>query len=131
MPKIFDPFEGGELTSAEFSERIARALAGEGYSPLPPSFADILAELQALHDKKSADYGADDDPLANIRESEKYGMPAWLGAIIRGGDKVKRIQTFAKKGKLENESVEDSIRDLAVYAIIALQLYREKGEAKK
>lgn len=96
----------------------------------PPSFAEVLGELQALHDKKSADYGADNDPLANIRESEKYGIPAWLGAVIRGGDKVKRIQTFAKKGKLENESVEDSIRDLAVYAIIALQLYREKEAAK-
>tara|TARA_Y100000310_G_scaffold338983_1_gene430203 strand:+ start:1142 stop:1297 length:156 start_codon:yes stop_codon:yes gene_type:complete len=43
-------------------------------------------------------------------------------------DKMSRLKTFAKKGSLSNESVEDSLRDLAVYAIIALCLYQEESE---
>jgi len=78
-----------------------------------------------MHDKKQADYGSDDDPFANIRASERFGIPGWLGAIIRANDKVSRIQTFARKGELANESVEDSLLDLAVYAVIALTMYRE------
>lgn len=88
-------------------------------------FSDILNELQALHDKKQADYGTGADPFANIRASEQFGIPAWLGAIVRANDKVSRLQAFARKGKLANESVEDSLRDLAVYSVIALLLYRE------
>ena len=34
-------------------------------------FHEILAELGALHDKKAADYGRDDDPLANVRAASE------------------------------------------------------------
>jgi len=88
-------------------------------------FSEILKEMQETHDRKSKDYGNSEDPLANIRSSEKFGIPAWIGAVIRGNDKVIRIQSFVKKGRMENESLEDSLLDWAVYGVIALQLYRE------
>jgi hypothetical protein len=88
-------------------------------------FAEILADLQALHDKKNQDYGRPGDPYANCRASEAWGIPAWVGTLIRASDKLTRLQTFAQRGSLANESVEDSLRDLAVYACIALALYRE------
>lgn len=90
------------------------------------TFNQVLEEIQAMHDKKRLDYGSDDDPFANIRASELFGIPGWLGAIIRANDKIVRLQTFARKGKLVNESVEDSLLDLAVYAVIALAMYREE-----
>ena len=89
------------------------------------TFTQVLDEIRAMHDRKQADYGSDDDPFANIRASELFGMPAWLGAIIRASDKISRIQAFSRKGKLANEIVEDSLLDLAVYAVIALAMYRE------
>lgn len=92
-------------------------------------FVGILAEMKELHDKKSSDYGSDEDPLNNVRASEKFGIPAWVGAILRGYDKIVRIQAFVRKGKLESESVEDSLLDLAVYSVIALQMYRERKNA--
>jgi hypothetical protein len=98
-------------------------------APSPNSFASVAQELIALHDKKGADYGIDSDEYHNIRQSELLGIPAWLGAVTRGNDKMVRIQAFAVKGKLENESMENSLQDLATYAIISLVLWRESQKA--
>ena len=101
------------------------------YLPAPVTFESILQELQALHDKKAADYGQAGDPMANVRASEAFGIPAWIGVAVRMNDKVVRIQSFCQKGKLENESLEDSIMDIAVYSIMMLQLYRESKSVDK
>lgn len=93
--------------------------------PMSRKFYTVLAEAARLHDKKQKDYGSDVDPFANVRASEDFGIPAWLGCIIRGNDKVRRIQSFATRGELANESIEDALIDLLVYAGIALVLYRE------
>lgn len=90
-----------------------------------PDFYRILGEMEALHEKKSADYGLGKDTLANVRASEDFGIPAWVGAALRMNDKMIRLKAFAQKGSLQNESVEDSLQDIAAYAIIALILYRE------
>ena len=89
-------------------------------------FHEIIKELGDLHDKKQADYGRDGDSFANIRASEEWGIPAWVGAMVRATDKVRRLQRFAQRGSLMNEGAEDSLRDIAVYAIIALVLLEEK-----
>lgn len=94
-------------------------------TPHQIKFRSLLDEIATLHDKKSADYGKDEDPQANLRASEEFGIPAWLSAVLRAGDKVARIKSFAKKGKLLNESLEDSLIDAATYFVLALMLYRE------
>lgn len=89
-------------------------------------FYTVLAEAARLHDKKQRDYGTDVDPFANVRASEDFGIAAHLGCAIRMNDKIRRIQAFAVKGELANESIEDAFLDLLVYAGIALVLYREQ-----
>lgn len=91
-------------------------------------FHAILRELGELHDAKQADYGRGDDPFANVRASEEWDVPAWVGAMVRANDKVRRLQSFVQNGRLVNEGVEDSLRDLAVYAVIALVLYEQREE---
>lgn len=88
-------------------------------------FTEILDALKALHAKKSQDYGGVGDPYANVRGSEAWGIPGWLGAMIRANDKIKRLQSFAANGRLANEGVEDAFKDLAVYSIIGLILYEK------
>lgn len=88
-------------------------------------FIAILDEMRALHIKKGADYGNGKDVLANVRACEEFGVLAWKGAILRASDKMSRLKTFCKTGKLANEGVEDSLIDLANYAVIALRLFRE------
>ncbi len=92
------------------------------------AFHHELGEMGKLHDKKQNDYGSPYDPFSNVRASEDFGISAWLGCLIRMNDKMSRLKTFARKGSLSNESVEDSLRDLAVYAIIALCLYQEESD---
>ncbi len=91
-----------------------------------PRFVEILQQIKALHIKKSADYGADDDLLANVRGAEEFGIPAWIGVLIRMRDKMSRLARFAKKGALQNESAQDSLRDLASYSLIASILLEEE-----
>lgn len=94
-------------------------------------FAAICQEMIDLHTKKGADYGREGDPYANVRASEAFGVQPWVGALIRLNDKIVRLQSFIAKGRLENESVEDSIKDIAVYAVIMRILYDEaKGGVK-
>lgn len=88
-------------------------------------FADILVEALELHNKKSKDYGSDDDPYKNVRASEEFGIPAWCGGLLRVNDKITRLKQFSKRGNLANESAEDSMIDCVVYFAIILMLYRE------
>lgn len=97
-----------------------------GMHPLSESFIAVMSEAVSLHMKKSKDYGREADPFANVRASEDFGVPGWVGCVIRANDKMRRLQAFARKGSLENESVEDSLIDLCVYAAIALVLYRNE-----
>lgn len=89
-------------------------------------FHELLNQIGELHDQKRADYGSDTDPFANVRASQEFGVAPWIGALIRLNDKVTRLKTFAMKGELQNESAEDSMMDIAVYALIGLLLYREE-----
>ena len=91
-----------------------------------PRFEAVLSELREIHRRKSADYGRTDDPFANVRASEEWGVPGWVGTLIRANDKVRRLQAAANGSELQNEGVEDSLVDLATYAIIALVLFRDE-----
>lgn len=98
------------------------------HHPNSARFHHLLEELGKLHDKKQIDYGKDDDPFFNINASEEWGVAPWIGALLRASDKMRRLQSLARTGELANESAEDSMRDIAVYAIIALVLYEKASE---
>jgi len=91
-----------------------------------PSFQEILDELNAMQERKGKDYGSGDDPLANLIGSKQWGIAPWINTMLRANDKMARIKSFIRRGKLEKEKVEDSLVDLAVYTIHALRLYREE-----
>jgi len=95
--------------------------------PLGPSvkFAGVLVEMLRLHAQKGHDYGTFEDPFANVRASDEFGIPPWQGSMMRANDKVSRLKTYSIKHTLQNEGVEDSMIDLACYAVIALVLFRE------
>lgn len=93
-------------------------------------FKQVLQRMQETHDRKQQDYGTKGDEYANLRSAEHFGIPAWVGTLIRQLDKIKRIQSFVKKGKLVNESVEDSLLDNAVYSVLAYVLYMETKQGE-
>jgi hypothetical protein len=93
-------------------------------------FCKILDELKELHKAKSHDYATDIDPHSNFMSADDWGVEPWVGVMLRMQDKMKRLQTYAKKGKLLNEAAEDSFRDIAVYSIIALIIFKKRTEEK-
>lgn len=96
--------------------------------PLSERFHQILRRMGELHDIKQLDYGTTEDPFANVRGSVDFGIRPWVGALVRGNDKMKRLQKQAREGSLANESAVDSFLDLANYIIIGLVLF-EEGES--
>jgi len=99
-----------------------------------PMFYEILAEMAELHSRKNRDYSPGNEPLRNFRESEQLGVPSWLGVLVRLSDKWMRIKNLVQNGgEAQNESLEDSLLDSAVYYVICLALRRlkKKEEALK
>ena len=100
--------------------------------PASQEFFDLCDQLKEVHRRKSRDYGcpSGEDPLANIRNGAKFvGIPAWKGAMVRLSDKVTRLAAYNATGRLENESLEDNLIDLASYSLLALLLHREDRDA--
>lgn len=85
--------------------------------------SDICDELNDMYCKKNRDYGN------SVHETYlKYGMTSFL---VRMEDKLNRVKTLTEGNKqyIEDEKVQDSLKDLANYAILALMEY--ETEAKK
>jgi hypothetical protein len=99
--------------------------------PTSQAFFDLCDQLKEMHRRKSRDYGCPtgEDPLANIRNGAKFvGIPSWKGAMVRLSDKVTRLAAYNATGRLENESLEDNLFDLASYSLLALLLHREERD---
>lgn len=114
-------------TYAEWTPAFQDTPAGDVH-PTSQAFFDLCDALKEMHRRKSQDYGCPrgTDPLANIRNGAAFvGIPSWKGAMVRLSDKVTRLATFNATGRLENESLEDNLFDLASYSLLALLLHRE------
>ena len=86
-------------------------------------FDDILKEMSEVHQRKNADYGNNFH-----KRYEKYGF---LTALLRLTDKMERLENIYEKGEIQvkDESVEDTLLDLANYAVMTIvELRNNKKE---
>ena len=90
-------------------------------------FDALLSEIKALHDSKGADYEGSGVPYANLRASEEWGVPAWVYAMLRCEEKMRRLKTYAKGSTLQHEGARDSQIDIAVLALISIVLREDAG----
>lgn len=96
-----------------------------------PRFYEILKELEELHNAKNSDYSKEGDPLSNLKMSEEINIPGYIGNFIRMGDKWSRLVQLMKKKQqgegpaVKSESMNDTLRDLAVYCILEMILIEE------
>lgn len=88
-------------------------------------FRQIVNEMATVYEEKHADYGGNFEELY-----AKFGI---LSSIIRFNDKLSRIENLTirkKTQKVKNESVDDTLIDLANYSIMTLierRLLHEKN----
>lgn len=91
-------------------------------------------KMRAITMAKNADYtGESVDPFANFTRSEALGITSTeRGFLTRMVDKIARLISFADRGILQvkDESVEDTLLDLANYCILMAGYIQSKRPQK-
>lgn len=88
-------------------------------------FKQITNEMLDLYIKKNTDYGS------SVTDTYKdYGLVAFL---VRMSDKMNRLKTlYRQPAQVSGEKIEDTLLDLANYAILAMiEIRREAKENSK
>lgn len=89
-------------------------------------YTKIVNEMYEIYKAKNADYGD------SVHDTFlKYGL---LSFLVRMEDKLSRLRSLTLKGKKEqrvkNESILDTLQDLANYAILAIIELEEQADTK-
>jgi hypothetical protein len=86
-----------------------------------PWLSDILNKILATMEAKNSDYAIDDDWKSNFRHYGLFGMAARLS------DKVQRMENllFRNKSPEVLEAIEDTLEDMAAYAVLLRQAFLE------
>lgn len=91
---------------------------------------ELYARNVSISKAKNADYASDGDPFKNFRTSEIYGIPVTKAILVRMSDKMSRIANLLdKEAQVRDESVLDTLSDLANYAMI-MRMYIEHTNDK-
>lgn len=113
--------------SPEMSTRLKTAekgLVSLGSRPVPEEnvqrFMDITTNMAKTYAAKNHDYGNSFEQSCN-----KFGI---IAAIVRMGDKMNRLESLAvKRAEVKDESIKDTLLDLANYAIMTVMWLRNSG----
>lgn len=82
---------------------------------------EISAEIVNIVKKKNQDYGNSFEKMI-----DKYG---WVALLIRFQDKTGRLDNLIlenKEGEVSDESIEDTLMDIAGYALLALAVRKKQ-----
>lgn len=81
------------------------------------TFRENLDEMASLYEKKNKDYGNSFDGTLN-----EFGIVA---GVIRMNDKMNRLKRLVNnKAEVSDESIADTLIDLANYAVMTLTWYQ-------
>lgn len=87
----------------------------------PRTFGEICDDLKALQKRKNADYGS-----VFSNSVYEYGLTA---VAIRLSDKLNRFKTLLiRKALVKDESMIDTLTDLAAYALMAVEYIENNYE---
>ena len=73
---------------------------------------DIALEVAELVEKKNRDYGNSFD-----KTLDEYGDTAYF---LRIEDKISRLKSLSKKAAEVDESIEDTLKDIAGYTLLMI-----------
>lgn len=81
------------------------------------TFKENLAEMASLYERKNKDYGNSFEGTLN-----EFGIVA---GVIRMNDKMNRLKRLVNnKAEISDESIADTLIDLANYAVMTLTWYQ-------
>lgn len=126
---IYDLYKGDEKTRKEIKKQLSNGLK-EMEDPDKTkgteidTFESVLDEMKELHAKKDKDYGS-----AFHKSFEEFGVTA---GVVRLNDKMERVKALVKNGKAEvkDESLLDTLKDMASYAVMLYVELKNKDNGK-
>lgn len=97
------------------------------------AFEQLTTELAELTRRKNANYANTGNAFANFDQIESLSagrVSRELGILVRMSDKLSRIGNLVTgTPDLVSESIEDTLKDMAVYSLILLLCVRDKRAA--
>lgn len=127
--KLIDIIEG-VLASSVFSQEMKHRLqvVEDGLLHLGsrPKLSDSVEKFMDITTNMAKTYAAKNHDYGNSFEQslDKFGL---LAAVVRMGDKMNRIESLSKKeAEVKDESIKDTLLDLANYAIMAVMWLNRK-----
>ena len=121
--KLIDIIEG-VLASSVFSQEMKHRLqvVEDGLLHLGsrPKLSDSMEQFMDITTNMAKTYAAKNHDYGNSFEQslDKFGL---LAAVVRMGDKMNRIESLSKKeAEVKDESIKDTLLDLANYAIMTV-----------
>jgi hypothetical protein len=115
--------EHTQTTSADFAQ------PPEITCPSRLRLLQLYDEAKALCIAKGQDYGTGADSFGNLHAVEGFlGVSNFTGTLVRLTDKWTRLCNLFRKGYavVKSESILDTLKDMANYALIAVVLYEEE-----
>ena len=96
-------------------------------------FSDTLISMNKIMEAKDRDYTTDSNPFSNFNLVEDMWIASAEQAIlVRMSDKFSRIANLIdSEAKVKDETIEDTLIDLANYSIILKLLLKSKQQWKK
>ena len=100
------------------------------YSNTNPQFDAVLKRLGELHDRKNAGYANNDDPLANFRIANRFGIKTSDSIAVRLSDKINRWLNLMGEPALDKvgEALEETMDDMVVYGMLWLVARAEERD---
>lgn len=94
-----------------------------------PRFFELTKEMEDIHERKNQNYATTENPLSNLKDVSELGIDPFLGCLVRMADKWSRLKQLATgKPDVVGESIEDTLKDLANYCLLAIILWEEKND---
>jgi hypothetical protein len=94
-------------------------------------FEAVVIEMVEMNRRKRADYALDGDPFSNFHHSSAMlgidGFGPIEAVLFNLSQKLARLNSLRKNGRMEspqNEAVEDTYLDIAVYATILFAMVK-------
>lgn len=88
------------------------------------SFMDITTNMAKTYAAKNHDYGNSFD-----QSLDKFGL---IASIVRMSDKMNRLETLVtKKAQVKDESIKDTLLDLANYSIMTVMWLNKNDNDEK
>ena len=99
----------------------------DNYPDTCKEFEDIQSEMFELFLRKQADYGPTNVGMGSeVVDTDKKVKRSLAGLSVRMNDKVQRLLNLTFNNKVpKNESLEDTLIDIANYAVMALIVHRQ------